>query len=71
MDNKQYVVDDFSVRESWRIFRIISEFVDGFETMSEIYPAVTVFGSAKVTENDPIYELGRNIGRLLAKMGSP
>jgi uncharacterized protein (TIGR00730 family) len=69
MDNKQYVVDDFSVRESWRIFRIISEFVDGFETMSEIYPAVTVFGSAKITENDPIYELGRNIGRLLAENG--
>jgi uncharacterized protein (TIGR00730 family) len=69
MDNKQYVVDDFSVRESWRIFRIISEFVDGFETMSEIYPAVTVFGSAKITENDPTYELGRNIGRLLAENG--
>jgi uncharacterized protein (TIGR00730 family) len=69
MDNKQYVIDDFSIRESWRIFRIISEFVDGFETLSEIYPAVSVFGSASIRENDPVYELGRTTGRLLAENG--
>jgi len=69
MDNKQYVIDDFSVRESWRIFRIISEFVDGFETLQEIYPAVSVFGSASIRENDPVYELGRTTGRLLAENG--
>lgn len=69
MDNKQYLIDDFSIRESWRIFRIISEFVDGFETLSEIYPAVSVFGSASITENDPVYDLGRQAGRLLAESG--
>ncbi|MDR3603181.1 MAG: TIGR00730 family Rossman fold protein [Syntrophaceae bacterium] len=68
-DNKQYVIDDFSIRESWRIFRIISEFVDGFETMSEIYPAVSVFGSASIRENNPVYDLGRQVGRLLAENG--
>ncbi|MGC8605406.1 MAG: TIGR00730 family Rossman fold protein [Desulfomonilaceae bacterium] len=69
IDSKQYVIDDFSIRESWRIFRIISEFVDGFETMSEIYPAVSVFGSASIRENDPVYDLGLQIGRLLAENG--
>ena len=68
-DNKQYVIDDFSIRESWRIFRIISEFVDGFETMSEIYPAVSVFGSASIREGNPVYDLGRQVGRLLAESG--
>ncbi|HMK34152.1 MAG TPA: TIGR00730 family Rossman fold protein [Desulfomonilaceae bacterium] len=69
MSERQYVIDDFSVRESWRIFRIIAEFVDGFETLSEIYPAVSVFGSSSVTENDPVYEMGRQVGRLLAENG--
>jgi uncharacterized protein (TIGR00730 family) len=69
MPEKQYVIDDFSVKESWRIFRIISEFVDGFETLSEIYPAVSVFGSARVAETDPVYEIGRQVGRHLAEAG--
>lgn len=69
MNERQYVIDDFSVRESWRIFRIISEFVEGFENLSEIYPAVSVFGSSSITENDPVYQLGRSVGRLLAESG--
>ncbi|MGB6067264.1 MAG: TIGR00730 family Rossman fold protein [Desulfomonilaceae bacterium] len=69
MAEKQYVIDDFSVKESWRIFRIISEFVEGFESLSEIYPAVSVFGSSRVSEADPVYETGREVGRLLAQAG--
>jgi uncharacterized protein (TIGR00730 family) len=69
MPDKQYVIDDFSVKESWRIFRIISEFVDGFEALSEIYPAVSVFGSSRVSETDHVYEMGREIGRLLVDAG--
>ncbi|MBI4962301.1 MAG: TIGR00730 family Rossman fold protein [Desulfomonile tiedjei] len=69
MNDRQYVIDDFNVKESWRIFRIISEFVDGFETLSEIYPAVSVFGSSSVSSEDPIYQLGREVGRLLAQSG--
>ncbi len=69
MNERQYVIDDFNVRDSWRIFRIISEFVDGFETMAEIYPAVTVFGSASISEQSPVYKLGREVGRLLAESG--
>jgi uncharacterized protein (TIGR00730 family) len=69
MDERQYVIDDFSMRESWRIFRIIAEFVEGFEALSEIYPAVSVFGSSSITENDPVYQMGREVGRLLAESG--
>lgn len=69
MNERQYLIDDFNVRDSWRIFRIISEFVDGFETMAEIYPAVTVFGSASISEQSPVYKLGREVGRLLAESG--
>jgi uncharacterized protein (TIGR00730 family) len=63
------MIDDFSIRDSWRIFRIISEFVEGFETLSEIYPAVSVFGSSSITESDPVYDLGRKTGKLLAQSG--
>ncbi len=69
MNDKQYVIDDLSAKESWRIFRIISEFVDGVEHLHEIYPAVSVFGSASITESDPVYDLGRQVGRLLAESG--
>ena len=43
-------------RETWRLFRILSEFVDGFEVMAEVGPAVSVFGSARTPETHPTYE---------------
>ncbi|QDU70312.1 LOG family protein [Mucisphaera calidilacus] len=48
--------------DTWRMFRIISEFVDGFEVMSEVGPAVTVFGSARTPESDPMYTRAVEIG---------
>ncbi len=69
MSERQYVIDDFSIKESWRIFKIIAEFVEGFETLSEVYPGVSVFGSASITERDPVYALGRQVGRLLVENG--
>ena len=54
-------------RETWRLFRILAEFVDGFEVMSDVGPAVTVFGSARTRENDPYYQLAMRCGRLLAE----
>ena len=50
-------------RETWRLFRIISEFVDGFEVMSEVGPAVSVFGSARTKPDDPVYQLAADCGR--------
>ncbi|MEW6350666.1 MAG: TIGR00730 family Rossman fold protein [Thermodesulfobacteriota bacterium] len=69
MFERQYVVDEISVHESWRIFRIISEFVDSIETLSGVQPAVTVFGSARAKDGDPEYKLGMDTGRVLAQEG--
>lgn len=54
-------------RETWRLFRILSEFVDGFETMNEIGPAVTVFGSARTKPDNPYYIKAVECGRLLTE----
>ena len=65
----QFVIDDLTIRDSWRMFRILGEFVDGFETLSQIYPAVSVFGSARVKPGEPYYEQAVEIARLLVKNG--
>src|SRR5262245_11185023 len=56
-------------RDSWRIFRIMSEFVEGFEVMSRVGPAVSLFGSARTTPDDPYYAAAEETARLLAKNG--
>jgi uncharacterized protein (TIGR00730 family) len=55
--------------DPWRALRILSEFVDGFDALAGIGPAVTVFGSARTRPDDPMYETAREIGRLLARDG--
>lgn len=69
MPEKQYVIDDFKAQESWRLFRIISEFVEGFETLSEIGHAVTIFGSARIKRGDKLYRKTEQLARLLVKNG--
>ena len=69
MVERRYLIDDFTVHESWRLFRIMAEFVDGFETMAEIYPAVSIFGSSRVVPDDPLYEKARTTARLFAENG--
>lgn len=54
-------------RETWRMFRILAEFVDGFEVMASIGPAVSVFGSARTSSDDPSYEQARACGRLIVE----
>ncbi|MFA6714798.1 MAG: TIGR00730 family Rossman fold protein [Victivallales bacterium] len=58
------VVDD-----TWRIFRIMAEFVEAFETMSRQGPLVTVFGSARTEIDSPEYKEAEKVGRLLAENG--
>ena len=58
-----------SARESWRIFGIMSEFVEATERLSTIRPAVTIFGSARVPEDSPYYQLTETIARLLSDSG--
>jgi hypothetical protein len=69
-ENQQYWLDSFKVGDSWRLFRIMSEFVDGFDALSAINrPVVSIFGSARITESDPSYQLAVDVGRRLAQAG--
>ena len=56
-------------RDAWRIFRIMGEFVEGFEELSELGPAVSIFGSARVKPEDPMYDKCVETARLLGKAG--
>jgi uncharacterized protein (TIGR00730 family) len=60
---------DFTNQDPWRIFRIMAEFVDSFEEMSKIGPAITVFGSARTPPSDPWYQKAVEMGALIAKLG--
>ncbi len=53
--------------DTWRIFRIMAEFVEGFDVMSSVGTAVSVFGSARTRPDDPYYQAAEEVGRLLAK----
>jgi uncharacterized protein (TIGR00730 family) len=57
----------FHQEDPWRIFRIMAEFVDSFETMSQVGPAVTVFGSARTKTTDPYYKASVALAKELAK----
>ena len=60
---------DVRIKDLWRVFRIMGEFVDGFETLSEVGPCVSVFGSARTGPGTPNYELGCQVSRALVKRG--
>src|SRR5207302_2960002 len=57
----------FIKEDPWRIFRIMAEFVDSFEALSQLGPGVTVFGSARTLRSDPYYEATVQLARELAK----
>ncbi|OLC11216.1 MAG: Rossman fold protein, TIGR00730 family, partial [Gemmatimonadetes bacterium 13_1_40CM_66_11] len=59
----------FTSTDPWRVLRIMGEFVEGFDTLSDVRNAVTVFGSARTLEGDPYYEAARETSRILAKEG--
>lgn len=69
LSEKQYVIDAFTIKDSWRMFRIMAEFVDGFETLADVYPAVSIFGSARVKPGTPAYALAEDISRQLVENG--
>ena len=58
-----------TVRDTWRVFRIMAEFVEGFETLSRIGPCVTIFGSARTTSDSPEYQLACDVARAAAERG--
>jgi uncharacterized protein (TIGR00730 family) len=69
MIDRQYVIDEITIKDSWRMFRIMAEFVEGFETLAKYHPAVSVFGSTRAKPQDEIYQIAEQIGRLLAQNG--
>jgi uncharacterized protein (TIGR00730 family) len=69
MTEKQYLIDEITIRDSWRLFRILSEFVEGFETLADVQPAVSIFGSTRVRPDNPLYAKATQLARLLAENG--
>ncbi len=66
----KYILDNSIVGDSWRLFRIMGEFVDGFDAMSAVeVPAVTIYGSARTPKDHPWYTLTETISRGLAEAG--
>jgi len=64
-----HVNDSLLSRESWKIFQVISEFVEGYERLIQLKPSVSVFGSARSLPNDEYYLLGEAVGRQLSDAG--
>lgn len=60
---------NFSEDANWRVFRIMSEFVDGFEFLGPLRKEITFFGSARLSERDRWYKEAQQLGKLLAKAG--
>ncbi|MFB3785815.1 MAG: TIGR00730 family Rossman fold protein [bacterium] len=70
-NRNQYVVDALGVHDIWRVFRIMAEFTESFETLSQLKNAVSIFGSARTPEGHPQYEMARGLGRRIAQEGLP
>jgi len=60
---------DFTITDPWRVLRIMSEFVYGFDALAHVPPCVTIFGSARTPPDDPSYAAAVETARLLAKAG--
>ena len=67
--SKQHVLNDLSPKESWRLFRIMAEIVDGFDTLGEIPKCVSIFGSARTKPDHPLYKETERLSSLLVKEG--
>ncbi len=66
---KKYLIDEFNLEDAWRLFRILAEFVEGFDNMSNVPPAVTFFGSSRAVEGDFAYDTARELAKKLAAEG--
>jgi uncharacterized protein (TIGR00730 family) len=69
-DKQQYWLDTFNVGDSWRLFRIMAEFVEGFDNLASVKsPAVSIFGSARIGPESPYYKLAETIAAGLVEAG--
>jgi len=69
MHERQYIVDDLTKDDTWRMFNILAEFVEGFDVLPEVYPAVTIFGSSRSHPNSVNYKTTQTVARLLVESG--
>ncbi len=69
MIERQYLIDDFTHEDTWRLFRILAEFTEGFEEMARVGRAVSIFGSARTAARHPHYRAARELARGLAERG--
>src|SRR6266496_4756494 len=63
--------DEFLHTDTWRVFRIMGEFVQGFEDLARVTNGVAIFGSARTPPDDPAYKAAHETGALLARAGRP
>jgi len=64
---RQFVIDDFKLKEPWRLFKIMAEFVDGVDNLQDIGPAVSIFGSARLRPQSAMYKKAEKIAALFAE----
>jgi uncharacterized protein (TIGR00730 family) len=64
-----YEINDLAKEESWRLFRIIGELVEGFDKLAGIEPAVSIYGSARISSNDELYAQTEEIALKLGELG--
>jgi len=64
-----FEINELAKEESWRMFRIMGELVEGFDSLSGIEPAVSIYGSARVKPEDPLYAQTEEIARRLGELG--
>lgn len=67
--DKKYILNELNEVESWRLFKILSEFVDGFDGMRDIGPAISIFGSSRIKPQNRYYILAEEVARGLAEKG--
>lgn len=66
---RQYIMDDITQKNAWRLFHIMAEFVEGFENLAEVHPAVTIFGSARCKKGDELYDKAYRLAKTIGKNG--
>ncbi len=67
--NGKYPINDFKTGESWRLFKIMGEFVEGIDSLHNLGPAVSIFGSARTPSDHPYYQKAHDLAALFAKSG--
>ncbi len=65
----EYEINELRKEESWRMFRYIGEMVEGFDTLSDIEPAVSIYGSSRLKQEDPVYAATEEIAFRLGQLG--